>query len=78
MRDLPKEIILTADKEFVMSEDLATLLNEEINDYLSDKYGYCVEAYGYEIKVSEIFWDTSEDEAYEQDKEWDKMRNGRE
>lgn len=77
MNNLPEEINLTADKDFVMSEDLAEMLNEEISDYLSDKYGYCVEAYGYEIKVGGIIWDTSEEEAYEADREWDELRHGR-
>ena len=60
MRNLPEEVNLTADPEFQMSEELADRLSEEINDYLSDKYGYCVEAYGWELKVGGIVWDTSE------------------
>lgn len=60
MCNLPEEVILTADPEFQMSEELADRLSEEINDYLSDKYGYCVEAYGWELKVGGIVWDTGE------------------
>jgi len=75
MSKLPTELKLGRD--FVMSEELAEMLAEEINDYLSDKYGYCVEGYGWDIELGGITWDTSEEEAYEQDREWDEMRHGR-
>lgn len=76
MSKLPTELKLGRD--FVMSEELAEKLAEEINDYLADKYGYCVEAYGWDIELGGIVWDTSEQDAYEQDREWDKLRHGRE
>lgn len=55
---LPKEIDLTT-SDFTMSEELADRLSEEINDYLAEKYGFCVESYGWELKLTEINWDTS-------------------
>ena len=58
MGKLPTELNLGRD--FVMSEELADKLAEEINDYLADKYGYCVEAYGWEIKLGGIIWDEGE------------------
>lgn len=59
-KDLPTDINLTADKDFQLSDELADRLNEEILDFLADKYGYCVEGYGWELKIGGIMWDTSE------------------
>lgn len=56
--ELPDEIDLTT-SDFTMSEELADRLSEEINDYLAEKYGLCVESYGWELKLTEINWDTS-------------------
>lgn len=75
MSKLPTELNLTgADSSFRCPDEVI----EIINDYLADEYGLCVESYNYEIKLSDIVWDTSEEEAYEQDRAWDKMRHGRE
>lgn len=57
---LPEEIVLTGEKDFEMSDELMDKLCEEINDYLSDKYGYCNSGWCYEIKVSDIMWDCEE------------------
>lgn len=72
-KELPTELNL-ADTDFRTPDGVIN----DINEYLSDKYGAYPESYGYEIKLTDISWDTSEQEAYEQDKEWDKMRHGRE
>ena len=58
MSKLPTELKLGRD--FVMSEELAERLAEEINDYLADKYGYCVEADGWDIELGGIVWDEGE------------------
>ena len=52
---LPREIDLTT-SDFTMSEELADKLCEEINDYLDEKYGVCVESYGWELKLTGINW----------------------
>lgn len=54
---LPKELeVYLRD----LDEDLAEQLNEAINDYLSERFGYCVESYGCIIKVKNIEWDEEE------------------
>lgn len=74
-KDLPDEVILTADDSgYSLTDEFC----ESVNEYLADKYGYCNGGWAVEIKVSNIDWDTSEEEAYEQDREWDKLRHGRE
>lgn len=61
MKDLPLEIILTAqDSGFEMSDELADKFSEEIAEWLSDKYGYLVEGYDYKIELSNILWDIGE------------------
>ena len=45
----------------LLDELEAEELNEKINDYLSDTYGFCV--YGYNVKdleIVDIDWDTKE------------------
>ena len=58
--NLPKNVCLSGDKDFQLSEELADRLNEEITDFLSDKYGFCVNAYGWELNAVDINWDTEE------------------
>ena len=61
MKELPNEIVLTAqDSGFEMSDELADKFSEEISEYLSDLYGYLVEAYDYKIEISNILWDKGE------------------
>ena len=61
MKDLPLEIILTAqDSGSEMSDELADKFSEEISEWLSDKYGYLVEGYDYKIELSNILWDIGE------------------
>lgn len=75
IKDLPDEVILTADDSgYRLTDEFV----ESVNEFLADKYGYCNGGWAVEIKVSNIDWDTDEEEAYEQDREWDKMRHGRE
>lgn len=75
IKDLPDEVILTADDSgYSLTDEFC----ESVNEFLADKYGFCNGGWSVEIKVSNIDWDTSEEEAYEQDREWDKMRHGRE
>lgn len=71
-RQLPTEINLTNKDEFRVPEEMW----EAINDFLADEYGLCVNSYGLEIKVSDIDWDTSEQEEYERNLAYDKMRHG--
>ena len=57
MSKLPTELNLTgADSNFRCPDEVI----EIINDYLADEYDSCVESYNYEIKLSDIVWDTSE------------------
>lgn len=74
IKDLPSEVILTADGNGYRLPDEFV---ESVNEYLADTYGFCNGGWAVEIKVSDIDWDTSEEEAYEQDREWDKLRHGR-
>lgn len=56
-KGLPTELNLTgADSNFRCPDEVI----EIINDYLADEYGLCVKSYDYEIKLSDIVWDTSE------------------
>lgn len=57
--ELPTEIDL-GKSDFIMSNELADDLANEINEYLAEKYGYCVNCYGWELKLTDIDWDTSE------------------
>lgn len=58
---LPKNIEIDLD-EFGQYFDLnETDFPDRIADYLSDKYGYCINGYSYSIKVNDIDWDTKED-----------------
>ena len=55
--DLPTDLDITADEDFVPSGEVIDGLINEINEYLSDKYGYCVNSYSYSIKIHDIDWD---------------------
>lgn len=57
--ELPTEIDLGA-TDFVFSEGLADDIADAINEYLAEKYGYCVNCYGWEIKITDIDWDITE------------------
>lgn len=56
---LPKEVkIFVGD---VLDKDEIDQITTKIDDYLADKYGYCVESYCInDIKLSYIEWDTKE------------------
>lgn len=54
--ELPEEVDLTTRDNFRVPDELWNAINE----YLSDEYGYCVNSYGLELKVSGIDWDTEE------------------
>lgn len=71
---LPTDMIITNEDKFRPSDEFVN----EINEFLCDEYGLCPESYSYEVRVSNISWDTSEQDAYEQDRAWDEMRHGRE
>lgn len=61
MNDLPSEICLTErGNGFQLDDDVFERLNEAINDYLSDTYGFCVNGYDYQLTISDIDWDTEE------------------
>lgn len=61
MKDLPKEICLT-DREsgFEPSEEFLEMLCDEINEYLANAYGFCNKGWCWELKVSDIDWDTED------------------
>lgn len=44
----------------VLDEEEFDHLCIKIGDYLTDKYGYCVDGFCIDIKVSDIKWDRSE------------------
>ena len=65
---IPVEDVLPEEEEMEIDSCLADSVEDDdyvqevINNYLSDKYGYCVESYDYEIvddkiKISLISWD---------------------
>ena len=68
---IPVEETLPEDEEMEIDSCLADAIDDDdyvqeaINNYLSDKYGYCVEDYDYEIvddkiKISLISWDVED------------------
>lgn len=68
---IPVEEVLPEEEELEIDSCLADAIDDDdyvqetINNYLSDKYGYCVEDYDYEIvgdkiKISLISWDTED------------------
>lgn len=62
---LPEEEEMEIDSCLADAIDDDDYVQEAINNYLSDKYGYCVEDYDYEIvddkiKISLISWDTED------------------
>ena len=68
---IPVEETLPENEEMEIDSCLADSIEDDdyvqevINNYLSDKYGYCVEDYNYEIvdgkiKISLITWDVDE------------------
>lgn len=59
IKDLPDEVILTADdSDYRLTDEFC----ESVNEYLADKYGFCNGGWAVEIKVSNIDWDTSDEE----------------
>ena len=56
----PINVLVSGDKDFQMSEDLADRFCEEINDFLSEKYGYCTNGWSWELNITDIDWDTEE------------------
>lgn len=60
MKKLPKEIKCSIFD--ILDNCEANDLCDLITDWLSDKYGFCVNSYYYDIKVnlSDIDWDTTE------------------
>ena len=63
----PTEVEMEIDSCLADSLEDTDYVEEEINDYLSDEYGWCVNSYNWEvdgdkIKITDIDWDlTSED-----------------
>ena len=54
--DLPDEIDLAEADDFFVPDQMY----HEINEYLADKYGFCVNGYGLELKVVSLDWDTED------------------
>jgi len=45
----------------LLDEMETEILNEKINDYLSDTYGYCMYSYAVkDLEIVDIDWDTEE------------------
>ena len=60
---LPKDVCLTnVNSEFQMSDELADKFSEEVNDFLSEHWGFCTRSWGYKIVIEDIDWDTEEEE----------------
>ena len=57
--DLPTDLDITAEEDFEPSNEVMDGLVNEINEYLADKYGYCVNSYSYSVKIYSIDWDLS-------------------
>ena len=56
-KDLPNEVILTADGSGYRLPDEFV---ESVNEYLADRYGLCNGGWAVEIKISNIDWETEE------------------
>ena len=62
-KELPNEVDITAcGRGFRLSDEFV----ESVNEYLADTYGYCNDGWAIKIIVSNIGWDTSEEDAYEE------------
>ena len=62
--DLPAELDIEIDSCLADAIEDKEYVEEYINNYLSDSYGYCVNTYNYEIQddnihVSDIDWDVT-------------------
>lgn len=60
---LPDKVEIEIDSCVADNIEDGVWMEEYINDYLSDTYGYCIEHYNYEIVddkivVTNIYWDT--------------------
>lgn len=60
MKTLPKELKL--DLWDILDSETQDRVSECISDYLSEKYGFCTNSYGYEtpLLLHNINWDTDE------------------
>ena len=63
---LPKRLTLDLDVLGLDEYSDKDEIEDAINDYLSDEYGFCVNSWEYEIEsdvifISNIDWDTDED-----------------
>lgn len=56
MKKLPKRVSIDLSK--LMCGDI---VGDAINEYLSDKYGFCTNSWCYKITVFDIDWDTEGD-----------------
>ena len=60
---LPNNITITGkDYDKALSAETRERIGEELVDYLTEKYGYCVNGFGYDIKIEidQIDWDTED------------------
>lgn len=55
--NLPTEINITARKDFELSERTMDSLADDVNEYLSEKYGVLNGGWSFEIKISDILWE---------------------
>ena len=54
--NLPIDLDLTDEDDYKLPDQVY----DSIDEYLSDKYGYCPSGYGLTIKIESIDWDVEE------------------
>lgn len=60
---LPNSITITGkDYDEAFSAETRERIGEELVEYLTEKYGYCVNGFGYDVKIEidRIDWDTED------------------
>lgn len=55
--DVPTELDITAEKDFILSEQTMDALADDINEYLADKFGFANSGWSFSITIGDILWD---------------------
>lgn len=55
--NLPTELDITAEKDFMLSEQTMDALADDINEYLADKFGFMNSGWSFSITIGDILWD---------------------
>ena len=55
--DVPTELDITAEKDFILSEQTMDALADDINEYLADKFGFMNSGWSFSITIGDILWD---------------------